>query len=65
MVFTKAKLRSCRRSGKVLTSHLQPEFPSKYLNIPRDRQAAAAREVLGLSDSNIFIVQENPQKPKP
>jgi formylmethanofuran dehydrogenase subunit E len=46
------------RSGKVLLFRLRPEFLSKYLNIPEDRQAGAARELMSLPDSAIFTIQE-------
>jgi formylmethanofuran dehydrogenase subunit E len=47
-----------KRSGKVLSFRLRPEFLSKYLDTPDDRQAAAARDVLKLPDSAIFTVKE-------
>jgi len=50
-------------SGKVLSFRLRPEFLSKYLDIPEDRQAAAARDVLNLPDSAIFTIKEAAAKP--
>jgi hypothetical protein len=52
-----------QRSGKVLTFRLQPEFQTKYLDTPEDRQAAAARDVLSLPDSAIFTIGEAAAKP--
>ncbi len=46
------------RSGKILSFRLRPEFLSKYLDTPEDRQAAAARDVLKLPDGAIFTVKE-------
>lgn len=46
------------RSGKILSFRLRPEFLSKYLDTPEDRQAAAARDVLKLPDSAIFTIKE-------
>jgi formylmethanofuran dehydrogenase subunit E len=51
------------RSGKALSFRLRPEFLSRYLDIPEDRQASAAREVLALPDNAIFTVQEKEKKP--
>jgi Protein of unknown function DUF111/FmdE, Molybdenum formylmethanofuran dehydrogenase operon len=48
---------SDRRSGERLSFRLQPAFLGKYLDIPDDHQPNAAREVLGLSDTTIFMVQ--------
>jgi formylmethanofuran dehydrogenase subunit E len=47
-----------KRSGKILSFRLRPEFLSKYLDTPEDRQAEAAREVLRLPDSAIFTIKE-------
>jgi formylmethanofuran dehydrogenase subunit E len=47
-----------KRSGKILAFRLRPEFLSKYLDTPEDRQPAAAREVLKLPDSAIFTIKE-------
>ena len=46
------------RSGKMLIFRLQPEFLTKYLDTPEDRQAAAARDVLTQPDSAIFAIRE-------
>ncbi len=51
------------RSGKTLSFRLHPEFLSKYLNTPEDRQVAAAGDVLKLPDSGIFTVKEIAKKP--
>jgi formylmethanofuran dehydrogenase subunit E len=47
-----------KHSGKVLSFRLRPEFLSKYLDIPEDRQPETAREVLKLPDDAIFMVQQ-------
>lgn len=52
-----------KRSGKVLDFRMQPEFLAKYRDMPRERQASAAREVLKLPDSAIFTVRESEKTP--
>ncbi|HUB77515.1 MAG TPA: formylmethanofuran dehydrogenase subunit E family protein [Bryobacteraceae bacterium] len=52
-----------RKTGKVLLFRIQPGFLAKYLDIPEDRQPAAAHEVLKLSDNSIFTVVEQSRKP--
>lgn len=51
------------RSCKVLIFRLKPEFLAKYLDTPEERQAAVARDVLGMPDSAIFTIQAGPAKP--
>lgn len=53
---------SDKRSGEILSFHLQPAFLAKYLDTPDERQSNAAREVLRLSDSRIFVVQQTEEK---
>lgn len=52
-----------KRTGKALLFRLQPTFLQKYLDTPREHQAEAAREVLALSDAEIFSVEEISKKP--
>jgi formylmethanofuran dehydrogenase subunit E len=44
------------KTGKELVFRLRAEFIRKYLDIPYDRQASAAREVVALPDDQIFTV---------
>jgi hypothetical protein len=48
-----------RRSGRSLSFRLQPAFLSAYLDPPPNRRESAAREILRLPDSAIFVVKEN------
>jgi len=45
-----------KQSGKVLHFRLRPDFLSRFLDVPEERQKEAAREVLKLPDSAIFTV---------
>jgi len=52
-----------KRSGRTLSFRLRPDFLSKYLDLPEDRQAAAARELLKLPDSAIFTMRQIAKQP--
>lgn len=43
-----------RSTGQVVTVRLTDGFKARYLDVPRDRLAAAGREVLALDDAAIF-----------
>jgi len=45
-----------RKTGKELVFRLQPQFVKRFLNLPENELGAAGREVLSLSDSQIFSV---------
>jgi formylmethanofuran dehydrogenase subunit E len=45
-----------RKTGQALVFRLQPQFVKKFLNLPEDELEAAGRQVLSLSDGQIFSV---------
>jgi formylmethanofuran dehydrogenase subunit E len=45
------------KSGQALVFRLRPEFLKKYLNLPYDQQAEAAREVAAMPDEKIFTFE--------
>jgi formylmethanofuran dehydrogenase subunit E len=47
-----------RKTGEELIFYLQPAFLKKYLNLPHDKQPAAAREVATMPEEEIFTVRK-------
>ena len=45
-----------RKTGRELVFHFRPDFLRRYLNVPYEDQAKAAREVAQLSDAQIFDI---------
>ncbi len=52
-----------RGACKGVSFRLQEPFLAKYLDTPPERQESAAREVLGLPESEIFTVEEKEGQP--
>lgn len=46
-----------RKSGMQLVFRIRPEFLKRYLDLPYDQQAAAAREVAAMPAEKIFTIQ--------
>lgn len=47
-----------RSDGRTIVLRLAPDFVARYLDLPRDRLAAAGAEVLALADDEIFETVE-------
>jgi formylmethanofuran dehydrogenase subunit E len=47
-----------RKSGQRLTFRLKPDFLKAYLNVPYDKQAAAARRVALMPEEQIYSMQK-------
>ena len=45
-----------KKTGESLVFRLRREFLGKYLNVPKEKQAQAGREVAGLADDQIFTI---------
>ena len=49
-----------RKTGRALAFHIRPEFLKRFLNLPYDKQAAAAEQVASMPDDQIFSVRAVP-----
>ena len=51
-----------RKTGQVLIFQLRPAFLRRYLNLPYEKQPAAAKEVLAVNTDQIFTVKKKVEK---